>query len=98
MQFCGMLKKLRARWKVNGLNLVLILLTFAGGGSLCGIAGGKILALTGMSPGVGRVILYLLLVTLLWPVCVLLISVPLGQFSFFRNYITRIFNKLKKKH
>ena len=85
-----MLKKLRARWKVNGLNLVLIIATFALGGSLCGYAGRKILLLTGLEKGAAWVILYILLITLLWPVCVLLISVPLGQFSFFSKYIARV--------
>lgn len=81
---------------MNGLNLMLILSTFALGGSLCGYAGRKLLLLTGLEKGAIWLICYVLLVTLLWPVSVLLISVPLGQFSFFKNYINRIINKLKK--
>ncbi|MFN8246170.1 MAG: hypothetical protein U0T56_07305 [Ferruginibacter sp.] len=91
-----MFRKLQERWKVNGLNLMLILSTFALGGSLCGYAGRKLLLLTGLEKGAIWLICYVLLVTLLWPVSVLLISVPLGQFSFFKNYINRIINKLKK--
>ena len=83
-----MLKKLKAHWKVNGINLVLIIATFALGGSLCGYAGRKILLLTGLEKGVVWVVLYILLVTLLWPVCVILISIPLGQFSFFKRYLS----------
>ena len=95
-----MLKKLQERWKVNLLNLVLILITFATGGSLCGWAGRKLLLLTNLEKGVVWVIIYIVLVTILWPFCVLLISIPLGQFGFFRKYIARIISKLgarKKK-
>lgn len=92
-----MFKKLQSRWKVNGWNLALILVTFALGGSLCGYAGRKLLLMTGLDKGPLWIILYIILITLLWPVCVLLISIPLGQFVFFRNYINRIINKLRKK-
>lgn len=85
-----MFEKLKARWKVNGLNLLLIITTFALGGSLCGYAGRKLLLLTGLEKGFTWVFLYILLITLLWPLCVLLISIPLGQFTFFRKYIIKI--------
>ena len=85
-----MLKKLKARWKVNSINLVLIIATFALGGSLCGYTGRKILLLTGLENEALWIVLYLLLITLLWPVCVLLISLPLGQFAFFKKYILKI--------
>lgn len=94
MHFCSMLKKLQERWKVNLLNLVLILITFATGGSLCGWAGRKLLLLTNLDKGAVWVVLYIVLVTLLWPFCVLLISIPLGQFGFFRKYIAKIMAKL----
>ncbi len=92
--FCRMLKKLKAHWKVNGLNLALIIATFALGGSLCGYAGRKILLLTGLEKGVAWVILYILLVTLLWPLCVIIISIPLGQFSFFKRYLIKVWKKM----
>lgn len=88
--FCAMFEKLRQRWGVNGVNLFLIICTFALGGSLCGLAGRRLLGLTGMDKGVLWVVLYILLITLLWPLCVLLISIPLGQFGFFRRYLARI--------
>jgi len=93
-----MLEKLKKHWKVNGLNLALIIATFALGGSLCGYAGRKILLLTGLEKNAGWWLLYVLLVTLLWPVCVLLISYPLGQFGFFRKYVARIGRKIMGKH
>lgn len=92
-----MLKKLQQRWKVNSLDLVLIIATFAIGGSLCGWAGRKLLLLMGMEKGVTWLFLYIILVTLLWPVCVLMVSLPLGQFRFFRNYILKIYGKMSGK-
>jgi len=92
-----MFEKLKARWKVNSLNLLLVIATFALGGSLCGYAGRKILLLTGLEKGAAWIVLYILLVTLLWPLCVLLISVPLGQFSFFKTYIIKIGRKMAGK-
>jgi len=93
-----MFEKLKQRWKVNGLNLVLIIATFALGGSLCGYAGRKILMFTGLEKGALWIILYVLLITLLWPICVLLISIPLGQFTFFRKYIVKIWGKISGRN
>jgi len=93
--FAAMLDKLKQRWKVNTLNLVLIIATFALGGSLCGYAGRKILQFAGMDKGVLYIIVYIVLITLLWPVCVLIISVPLGQLGFFRRYLQRISKRVK---
>jgi formyltetrahydrofolate-dependent phosphoribosylglycinamide formyltransferase len=95
-----MFEKLKQRWKVNGVNLVLIIATFALGGSLCGFAGRKVLMQTGLEKGVLWIALYVLLITLLWPLCVLLISIPLGQFAFFKRYLIKVWSKIsgaKKK-
>ncbi len=91
-----MFKRLKEHWKVNGLNLLLIITTFALGGSLCGYAGRKILSLTTLDKGLLWVVLYILLVTLLWPIAVLLVSIPLGQFVFFKRYISKVFGRFKK--
>ena len=89
-----MLQKLKARWKVNGINLLLIIATFALGGSLCGYAGRQILLWTDLEKGVVWIVLYIIVVTLLWPLCVLLISIPFGQFDFFKNYILKMWKKM----
>ena len=89
-----MLEKLQQRWKVNGVNLILIIFTFALGGSLCGIAGRKIMELTLIEKGIIWILAYILLIILLWPLCVILISIPLGQFSFFKKYIYKIWTKI----
>jgi formyltetrahydrofolate-dependent phosphoribosylglycinamide formyltransferase len=88
-----MFKKLQRKWKVNGISVLLILTTFALGGSVCGIVGRKIMELTGMEKGVTWVILYIIILTIIWPLCVLIVSIPLGQFSFFKKYINKIFNR-----
>lgn len=92
-----MLKKLQDRWKVNGVNLVLIILTFALGGSLCGWVGRKLLLLTSMEKGVAWVLVYIILITILWPLCVLIISFPFGQFSFFKKYISKVWSRMSGK-
>jgi formyltetrahydrofolate-dependent phosphoribosylglycinamide formyltransferase len=92
-----MFEKLKRHWKVNGFNLLLIILTFALGGSLCGYAGRKLLALTNIDKDAFWVVLYILVVTLLWPLAVLLVSIPLGQFSFFKKYIGKVFKRFGGK-
>ncbi len=92
-----MFKRLKEHWKVNGLNLLLIITTFALGGSLCGYAGRKILAATPLDKGVLWVVLYIILVTLLWPLAVLLVSIPMGQFGFFKRYITKVLGRFTKR-
>ena len=93
-----MFEKLKHRWNVNGFNLVLIIATFALGGSLCGYTGRKILLLTGLEKGAFWIVLYVLLVTILWPLCVLLISIPLGQFAFFKKYLIKVWAKMSGRN
>lgn len=88
-----MLKHLQQRWKVKGVKFILIICTFAFGGSLCGLAGRKILKLTEFS-GTVWVVTYIIVITLLWPICVLVVSIPFGQFEFFKNYLIKIKNKM----
>ena len=91
VDFCQMLKKLKARWKVNSINLVLIITTFAMGGSLCGYLGRTILALSNLENyKLVWFVFYIIIVTLLWPLSVLAISIPLGQFTFFKRYIFKV--------
>ena len=92
---CPMFKKLKQHWNVNDLNLALILLTFAVGGSLCGYAGRKLLLITGIDKGPFWYLLYILLIIILWPACVIMVSIFLGQFPFFKRYIQRIVNRFK---
>ena len=95
LHFCQMFDKLKQRWRVKGIDLILIITTFALGGSLCGYTGRKLLGLTEIDKGLLWVVLYVILLTLLWPLCVLMVSIPLGQFWFFKKYISKIFSKFK---
>ena len=70
--------------------MFLILCTFAIGGSLTGWVGKKVMGLLAIEKGVVWVLVYILLVTLLWPIAVLLVSVFFGQFRFFVKYLRKI--------
>ena len=85
-----MFERLRKKWKVNGFQLLLILCTFAIGGSMTGYVGKRIMPLFGIDTPWLYIPVYILLVTLLWPLMVLLISIPFGQFSFFTGYLKKI--------
>ncbi|MGN6421156.1 MAG: DUF6787 family protein [Pseudobacter sp.] len=94
-----MFTRLQQKWKVNGWRLLLILITFAVGGSLCGYLGRIILNQLAINQPVIRIILYVVIVTLLWPLCVIVISIPTGQFFFFRSYLKKMGQRIAgKKH
>jgi hypothetical protein len=85
-----MLKRLQEKWKVNALQLVLILCTFAIGGSLTGWAGKKIMNALSISQDWVWAIVYILLITIIWPLAVIIVSIPFGQYPFFIKYIRKI--------
>lgn len=88
-----MFEKLKQKWKVGGVQLLLIIITFAVGGSLTGYSSKKIMNLLAINQDWIWTIIYILLVTIIWPLMVLLISIPLGQFRFFSNYTRRLGEK-----
>ena len=89
-----MFEKLRQKWKVNVFQLVLILCTFAIGGSLTGYTAKKIMNALPIEADWLWAIIYILLITIIWPVMVLIISLPFGQFRFFYNYTRKLGQKL----
>jgi hypothetical protein len=89
-----MFDKLKTKWKVSGLQLCLIIATFAIGGSLTGFTGKKIMNLLAIQQDWLWAIIYIVLVTILWPLAVLLVSIPFGQFAFFIKYIKKIGAKM----
>ena len=97
MHFCSMFKRLQQKWGVNGINMALIITTFALGGSACARIAGILLKLIFLEKNTIWWVAYVLLVTILWPICVILISFPLGQFKFFKNYLFRIWSKISGK-
>lgn len=92
-----MFTRLQQKWKVNGWRLLLILITFAVGGSLCGYLGRIILNQLAINQSVIRIILYVVIVTILWPLCVIVISIPTGQFLFFRSYLKKMGQRIAGK-
>jgi hypothetical protein len=95
-----MFDKLQKKWKVSGWQVFVMLIIFALGGSITGFVGRRLMSAFEIEMAVLYVIVYILLITIIWPVAVLIVSIPFGQFSFFRNYIVRIGNRLfirKKK-
>jgi hypothetical protein len=89
-----MFEKLRQKWKVSPLQLALILCTFAIGGSLTGFAAKKVMNLLSIDLDWLWAIIYILLVTIIWPIMVLIISIPFGQFRFFSNYTRKLGEKM----
>jgi hypothetical protein len=89
-----MFEKLRKKWKVNVLQLVLILCTFAIGGSLTGFVAKKIMNVLPIAADWLWAIIYILLVTIIWPMMVILVSIPFGQFRFFLNYTRKLGEKV----
>lgn len=85
-----MFEKLKDKWQVGWLQFSLIFITFALGGSLCARVGNILLTYFLPEESILYWILYIPLVTVLWPLSVLLISLPLGQFQFFIRYIKKI--------
>jgi hypothetical protein len=94
LTFAPMFEGLQKKWKVKGWQLALILFTFAIGGSLTGFVGKKIMNLLAIQQDWLWAIIYILLVTIIWPLAVILVSIPFGQFSFFIKYIRKIGAKL----
>ncbi len=93
--FCRiMFEGLKKKWKVNGLQLVLILCTFAIGGSATGFVGKKIMNALSVQQDWLWAVIYILLITIIWPLAVLIVSIPFGQFRFFTRYIKKIGAKL----
>ena len=89
-----MFEKLRQKWKVNVFQLVLILCTFAIGGSLTGYTAKKIMNALPIEADWLWAIIYILLITIIWPVMVLIISLPFGQFRFFYSYTRKLGQKM----
>ena len=78
-----MFEKLRQKWKVNVFQLVLILCTFAIGGSLTGYVAKKIMNALSIEADWLWAIIYIILVTVIWPAMVLLTSNAIFQFFCF---------------
>jgi hypothetical protein len=92
-----MLKKLQEKWKVNGWRLLLILVTFAVGGSLTGLAGKKLMSVLNVQSPWLYIPIYIIMVTVIWPFAVLMVSIVTGQFAFFLSYLGKMKNRFFNK-
>jgi formyltetrahydrofolate-dependent phosphoribosylglycinamide formyltransferase len=90
-----MFERLQKKWKVGATQLLLIICTFAIGGSLTGYIGKKLMNLLSLERGALWLIVYILLVTLLWPLSVLLVSIFFGQYRFFTQYLRKMGQRMK---
>ena len=88
-----MIKRLRDKWQVSLGRLILILITFAIGGSLTGIIGKQLMGFTGIDAWWLYYPLYIIIMTIVWPAMVLMVSIPLGQFRFFTGYLKKMFGR-----
>ena len=84
---------LEGKWHKPGFNNY----NFCSRGEPLRMAGRRILLLTGLEKGFGWFLLYIVFIVLLWPLSVLLVSIPLGQFAFFKRYIIRVWNTVRGK-
>ncbi len=89
-----MLKRLQQKWKVGPVQIVLIIICFALGGSVTGYVGRKIMDLFSFEQKWLWLIVYIILITLIWPIAVLTVSIFFGQFEFFKSYVRRLGEKL----
>jgi hypothetical protein len=89
-----MFEGLQKKWKVKSGQLVLILCTFAIGGSATGFVAKKIMNALSIGQDWLWAIVYILLITIIWPLAVIVISIPFGQFRFFSRYIKKIGKKM----
>ena len=86
----NMFKKLQNKWGVGFTRLILILCVFAIGGSLSGYLAKRVMELFQIPNRAVWLTIYIIVVTLLWPIMVLFVSVFFGQFKFFKNYLKKM--------
>lgn len=91
-----MFKRLKDKWKVNNLDLVLILVVFAITGSSTVWLTAKItgwLNLDSSSP-----FYWLLKISMLlfgYPIILIVLSIPFGQFSFFSGFLKKTWRRIR---
>ena len=92
-----MFERLQRKWNVSGLQLALILCTFAIGGSLTGYVGRRLMNYLPIEDRWIWVIIYVLVVTIIWPIMVILVSILFGQYKFFKTYIYKLVRRFGGK-
>lgn len=90
-----MFKKLQHKWGVSPLTLALVLCVFAIGGSLSGYLAKLVMGSLEISNKAAWLAVYIIVVTLLWPLMVLFVSIFFGQFGFFKNYLGKMAARMR---
>jgi len=85
-----MLDRLQKKWKVGPLRLLLIIIVFPVGGSATGYLGRRLMPLFGIDSPWLYIPVYIIIITLIWPLMVLVVSIPFGQLAFFSSYIKKL--------
>src|SRR5688572_25150427 len=94
--FARMFQRLKQRWKVNGLQLFLILCVFAITGTTTAYLTRQVTIWLNLdSSSAWYWILKIGMLVFGYQVLILLFSIPFGQFSFFWNYEKKILRKLR---
>lgn len=88
--------RLKEKWNLKNMGqLVLVLITFTIGGSICGYLTGKIMMASPMSAKSPLWwISYVVLASIIWPACVYVISFFFGQQKFFKKYLIKMGNRM----
>jgi formyltetrahydrofolate-dependent phosphoribosylglycinamide formyltransferase len=89
-----MFKRLQQKWKVGPLQIIFIIICFAVGGAVTGFAAKKIMNVLLIRQDWLWAIIYIVLVTIIWPIAVVTVSLFFGQFTFFSGYVLRLLRKL----
>jgi formyltetrahydrofolate-dependent phosphoribosylglycinamide formyltransferase len=89
-----MFSGLKKRWNVDGWRLLLILITFAIGGSATGYVGKLLMNALRIETPWLYILIYVLVVTLIWPLMVIIVSIFFGQFNFFRSYLKKMGSRI----
>jgi formyltetrahydrofolate-dependent phosphoribosylglycinamide formyltransferase len=93
--FARMFQRLKQRWKVNGLQLFLILCVFAITGSTTAYLTRQVTYWLDLdSTSAWYWVLKLAMLVFGYQVLIILFSIPFGQFSFFWNYEKKILKKM----
>jgi len=89
-----MFSNLQRKWNVSGVQLALIIITFAIGGSATGFVAKKIMNALPVHMDWLWTIIYIILVTIIWPIAVVIVSFFFGQYKFFSGYVRRLGEKM----
>lgn len=84
--------RLKEKWHLKSMTqLLLVLVTFSIGGTICGALTGKIMSWSSMSlKSPLWWVSYVVLASIIWPACVYVISFFFGQQYFFKKYLVKM--------